>query len=146
MFAASVSSRMDDADRVAATVRRVLESRPVVLGVLFGSYARGTAGSHSDVDVAVVFEPSVDDRLGARLDLGVELSLAFGTDDIDVVDLADVRPAVGYSALEQGRLLVGDPGRAEKLTAEFDSERERTTDQDRRERFDAALERLEELV
>ena len=63
-----------------------------------------------------------------------------------MVDLADVRPAVGYSALEQGRLLVGDPVRAEKLTAEFDSERERTTDRDRRERFDAALERLEELV
>jgi len=135
-----------DADRVAATVRRVLESRPVRLGVLFGSYARGTAGSHSDVDVAVVFDSSVDDPFNERLGLGVELSLALGTDNVDVVDLADVRPAVGYSALEHGRLLVGDLGHATELKARFDRDRTPSTRRSRRDRFDDTLARLEELV
>lgn len=124
----------------------MLEDQPVRLGVLFGSRARDTAGAHSDIDVAVEFEPSVEDRFRARLALGVALSGALGTDDIDVVDLADVRPAVGYSALEEGRLLVGGPDRAAELAAQFEAERERSTPRERRERFDEALERLEELV
>ena len=137
---------MDDADRVAATVRRVLESQPVQLGVLFGSYARGTAGSHSDVDVAVEFDESVDDRFRARLTLGADLARALGTDDVDVVDLDDVRPAIGYSALDRGRVLVGDPDRAKKLAATLERERESSTPRERRELFDETLARLEELV
>jgi len=133
-------------DEIVTTVREVLEDQPVRLGVLFGSRARDTAGTHSDIDVAVEFEPSVEDRFRARLCLGIALSRALGTDDIDVVDLADVRPAVGYSALTNGRLLVGEPDRAAELIAQFETDRERSTPQERRERFDDALDRLEELV
>lgn len=133
-------------DHVTRAVREVLADHPVRLGVLFGSQASGTARAHSDVDVAVEFESSVEDRFRARLALGVALTRALGTDDVDVVDLNDVRPAVGYSALDDGQLLVGDPGRVESLARQFDRERERTTGEERRKRFDDALDRLEELV
>lgn len=133
-------------DPVATTVREVLEDQPVRLGVLFGSQARGTAGTHSDVDVAVEFDESVDDRFRARLTLGADLARALGTDDVDVVDLDDMRPAIGYSALDRGRVLVGDPDRAKKLAEAFEREREASTSRERRERFDETLDRLEELV
>ena len=135
-----------EGDDLATTVREVLEDWPVRLGVLFGSQARGIAGTHSDVDVAVEFDESVDDRFRARLTLGADLARALGTDDVDVVDLDDVRPAVGYSALDRGRVLVGDPDRAKTLAAALERERETSTSQERREQFDDTLDRLEELV
>lgn len=126
-------------------LREVLIKHPIRLGVLFGSQATETAGDHSDVDIAVQFESSVEDHFRAQLVLGADLALELGTDDLDVVDLDTVRPAVGYAALTEGKLLVGDTNRIEELAAKFDRERERPTRRERRERFDGALERLEEL-
>jgi len=132
--------------RTVDRLRAVLSEHPLTLGVLFGSQATGTAGAHSDIDVAVEFLPSVDDPFKARLKLGVDLTCALGTDDIDVVDLQRVQPAVGYSALTTGTVLVGDTERVEKLVAQFDSEREYSTSTERRDRFDDALDRIEEIV
>lgn len=132
--------------RTLDCLQEVLNEHPIRLGVLFGSQATGAAESHSDIDVAVEFLPSVEDQFKAQLELGVDLSYALGTDDIDVVDLQTVRPAVGYSALTSGAVLVGDSERVEELVAQFDSERERSTSTERRERFDDALDRLKELV
>ncbi len=149
-FTATNTLRMDSDgtldERALERLRVVLREHPIRLGVLFGSQATGTAGHHSDVDVAVEFEPTVEDRFRAHLDLGTALALELGTDDVDVVDLETVRPAIGYAALAEGRLLVGDADRLEELASQFDQERERPTRRDRRERFDGALERLEELV
>jgi predicted nucleotidyltransferase len=70
-------------------VRLTLKHRPDVrLALLFGSVARGTANTSSDVDVAVV-APGVD-----RLTLARDLSLAIGR-EVDVVDLA----GAGYPLL-----------------------------------------------
>lgn len=132
--------------RTLDRLKEVLNEHPIRLGVLFGSQATGAAESHSDIDVAVEFLPSVEDQFKAQLELGVDLSCALGTDDIDVVDLQTVRPAVGYSALRSGIVIVGDSERVEELIAQFDSERERSTSTERRERFDDALGRLKELV
>lgn len=132
--------------RTRDRLEKVLDEHPIRLGVLFGSQATGAAGSHSDVDVAVEFLPSVEDQFKAQLALGVDLTSALGTDDVDVVDLQTVRPAVGYSALSGGTVLVGDAERVEELLAQFDSERDRSTSRERRERFDDALGRLKELV
>ena len=132
--------------RTLDRLQEVLGKHPIRLGVLFGSQATGTAGSHSDIDVAVEFLSSVEDRFKAQLELGVDLTRALGTDDVDVVDLQTVRPAVGYSALTNGTVLVGDTERVEELVTQFDSERERSTSTERRERFDDALGRLKELV
>ncbi|MFO7833920.1 MAG: nucleotidyltransferase domain-containing protein [Halohasta sp.] len=133
-------------NRTLDRLQAVLSEHSIGLGVLFGSQATSAAGSHSDIDIAVEFLPSVDDPFKARLTLGANLACALGTDDIDVVDLQRVRPAVGYSALRSGTVIVGDAKRAEELLAQFDSERERSTSAERRERFDNALDRLKELV
>ena len=135
-------------DDALDAVRRVLADYPVRLGVLFGSQASGTADSHSDIDVAVEFDPDVvgDERYRHRLSLVVDLSQALGTDDLDLVDLDTVRPAVGLSALQDATLLVGDHERREQLVSEFERQVETPTADQRRDRFDAALERLEERV
>ncbi|RJX49359.1 type VII toxin-antitoxin system MntA family adenylyltransferase antitoxin [Halonotius pteroides] len=133
---------------VADAVRDVLADQPVRLGVLFGSLASGTAGSHSDVDIAVEFESDVTDadRYRARLSLVVALSQALGTDDFDLVDLETVRPEVGRSALEDCIVLVGDTERVTHLLAAFERRAEPPTADQRRARFDAALEGVEERV
>ncbi|ESS09274.1 MAG: putative nucleotidyltransferase [uncultured archaeon A07HN63] len=135
-------------DDALDAVRWVLADYPVRLGVLFGSHASGTAGSHSDVDIAVEFDPDVvdDERYRHRLSLLVDLSQALGTDDLDLVDLDTVRPAVGLSALQDATLLVGDQDRRDQLVSEFERRAETPTADQRRDRFDAALERLEERV
>lgn len=135
---------VDDVD--LATVRDVLADHPVGLGVLFGSRVRGTSGDHSDVDVAVEFDPSVsgDDRYRARIALVVDLTRALGTDDVDVVDLDGVRPEVGRSALDHGLVIVGDPNRADRLSTRFERRATRPSRDERRERFDDVLARLEE--
>jgi len=126
-------------------IRTVLESHPVELGVLFGSRARGTSDSHSDVDVAVAFDASLSDdqRSRARIDLVVDLTRALGTDDVDVVDLDAVRPAVGAGALEDGIVLVGDPEEAERRRAEFEHRTTERTHEERMRRFDELLARME---
>lgn len=136
----------DGDDDLAETVQAVLVDQPVRLGLLFGSQANGTAEPHSDVDVAVEFNDTVDDRRHARLALGVALTRALGTDDVDVVDLDSVRPEVGRSALDGGRILVGETARAEELAREFTRAASQPTPAERRERFDDVLARLDELV
>jgi predicted nucleotidyltransferase len=126
-------------------IRAVLERHPVELGVLFGSQARRTSGAHSDVDVAVAFDSSLSDdqRYRARIALIVALTRALGTDDVDVVDLDAVRPDVGLSALEDGRLLVGDREHREQLRAAYDARTTETTHDERMQRFDELLDRME---
>jgi len=126
-------------------IRTVLESHPVRLGVLFGSQVRGTSESHSDIDVAVAFDAalSTEQRTRARIDLVVDLTRTLGTDDVDVVDLDAVRPAVGAVALEDGLVLVGDPDDAERRRAAFDAETTERAHEERMRRFDEFLSRME---
>ena len=127
-------------------VRTVLEHYPIRLGVLFGSRARGTSGEHSDVDVAVSFDPALTEaeRHRTRIDLIVELTRTLGTDDVDVVDLDGVRPEVGASALEDGLVLVGERELAEALHARFEAGTQSRTHAERMRRFDELLARMEE--
>jgi predicted nucleotidyltransferase len=135
-----------DPDRVA----RVIREYPVRLAVLFGSYARGTATTDSDVDVAVAFEEdcSPSERLDRRIDLTTDLVAFLGTNDVDVTDLDSVRPDVGSSALQHGTLLVGGREVLEEYLERFERERRSTDDthEERMDRFDSLLERLEGKV
>ena len=126
-------------------IRTVLEAHPVRLGVLFGSQARGTSDSHSDVDVAVAFDASLSDdqRSRALIDLVVGLTRALGTDDIDVVDLDAVCADVGAKALEDGLVLVGDPTEADRRRAAFERRTTERTHNERMRRFDELLARME---
>ena len=127
-------------------IRTVLESHPVQLGVLFGSQARGTIDSHSDVDVAVAFDATLSDeqRSRARIEFVVDLTRALGTDDVDVVDLDAVRPKVGAAALEEGLVLVGDSDEAERRRAAFEARTTERTHEQRMQRFDELLAEMED--
>ncbi|MFC6721075.1 type VII toxin-antitoxin system MntA family adenylyltransferase antitoxin [Halobacteriaceae archaeon SHR40] len=130
-----------DPDRI----RAVLERHPVDLGVLFGSHARGTSGPHSDVDVAVAFDPSLSDgqRYRARIALIVALTRELGTDDVDVVDLDGVSPEIGLAAFDDGRVLVEDVERSEEFREEYEAQTTESTHEERMERFDELLDRME---
>ena len=127
-------------------IRAVLKSHPVQLGILFGSQARGTSDSHSDVDVAVAFGSSLSDdqRSRARIDLVVDLTRALGTDDVDVVDLDAVRPEVGAAALEDGLVLVGTSEEAKRRRRAFEAQTTDRTHEERMQEFDELLGRMEE--
>lgn len=77
---------------------------------LFGSQARGTASSASDIDLAVLCEPALElDRFRLMDSLGRALSR-----DVDVIDLATAPPTLTWEVLTTGRLVFeGDAIRVE---------------------------------
>jgi len=129
-------------------VRGVIEEYPVRCALLFGSHARGTATSSSDVDVAVAFEGGLSDenRLERRIELTTALSKALGVDDVDVTDLDRVRSEIGRSVLETGVVLVGDIEIVDEYRERFEREAVDESHDDRMRRFDDVLERLEGRV
>lgn len=128
-----------------ADLQSVVREYPVRLAVLFGSHASGDTHRSSDVDVAVEFE-SIDRESSAYNEvffgLSADLSDALATDDVDLVDIQTLSPAVAESVLEDGVLLVGDAAHAEDLLQRIaaESSDERTP----RERFDAALGKIDD--
>jgi predicted nucleotidyltransferase len=67
-----------------ASIRPILQQYAAVrLGLLFGSFARGTANERSDVDIAIDVHGSVD-----RLRIAAQLSAALGV-EVDLVLLGD---------------------------------------------------------
>ncbi len=129
-------------------VKRVLQTHPIRVGVLFGSYARGTETAESDVDVAVEFDESLSrkERHEARIDLIVDLMKTLGINDVDVTDLDGCRPAIGASALRTGVVLVDKDDRVDRLREAFESETADRSHEERMQQFDELLARLEEAV
>ena len=125
-------------------VTDVVERYPVEVAVLFGPHVRETASPDSDVAVDVAFagDRSPSERLELRIELTVDLAEALGTDAVDVADLDSIRPAVGASALTHGAVLVGEENDLETVRDRFDDEPDETHEE-RMERFDSILDRLE---
>lgn len=102
---AAAQSRED----LIARARAGLALRPEVLDAyLFGSQARGDAGSLSDVDVAVYVEPAALERpgFGIQAEIGSDLQAALGRSDVDVVVLNQAPPLLYHRVLRDGvRLL-----------------------------------------
>lgn len=78
------------------------ESR-IVAAYLFGSQADGYAMPWSDVDLAILWAEIVTPATELALD--AEISLALGTDKVDVVNLAKVSLALQYRVIATGTLL-----------------------------------------
>jgi predicted nucleotidyltransferase len=81
---------------------------PEVAGAwLFGSHARGTARSDSDVDLAV--DPANPEARARKLDLLADL-VGAGFDDVDLVVLDREDPVLRWEAIGANRLVYAAPG------------------------------------
>jgi predicted nucleotidyltransferase len=128
-----------------STLRSVLRDHPVRLAVLFGSRAAGNTHPGSDIDLAVEFDshrPGDSGYNDVFFGLSADLSDVLETDDIDLVDVHTLSPALARSVFEDGVLLVGTPERAATIERERTAERDTDT-RSPRERFDDALERID---
>ena len=90
----------------------ILRSNGAVVGYLFGSYARGTAGPLSDIDVGVAFPRSINKEKQDDLveDIRSGLERMFGRDKADVLNVPRLRnPLLRYIvALGEGKVLFAD--------------------------------------
>lgn len=144
---ASVDGTQPDQSVDLDRIRAVLDEHPVRLAVLFGSRTRGMADPESDIDLAVEFEDSVDDRGQALLELLTDLSVALDRNDVDLAVVDDLNPRVGHAAFAQGRLLCGSPDRAERHRKRFvEAVDSRQSPRSLRERFDDTLDRVDRIV
>ena len=75
---------------------------------LFGSFARGTEGPLSDVDIAILLEPGIDRARLAALTLHyTEAVLAtLGTDEVSVVMLNTAPLPLRYRVIRDGLVLL----------------------------------------
>ena len=93
-------------------LRLELERRSEILeAYLFGSFARGDAKAHSDVDVAVYLDPARRTRsgLGDAVEISSVLMSVLERNDVDVVILNDGTPLLYHRVLRDGiRLFARD--------------------------------------
>lgn len=86
-------------------IRDVLEAYPVItLAVLFGSVAKGTAGSESDLDLAVYAARAVTAE--EKMRLIEDLALRIGR-PVDLVDLRTAGLPVMEQIFSKGRRILG---------------------------------------
>lgn len=93
-------------------LRRVLADDPrIAYALLFGSAARGTAHSGSDLDVAIGLRANVRMTPRALGELVSTLERAAGR-PVDVLLLDEAAPPVAYRAFREGRVVVENDHRA----------------------------------
>jgi hypothetical protein len=97
---------------ILTAVRATLEGRDEVLeAYLFGSWARGEAQPHSDIDVAVYVDTAArsESALGLDAEIAAELMQALGSNHVDVVLLNEAPPLLYHRVLRDGiRILSRD--------------------------------------
>jgi predicted nucleotidyltransferase len=104
-----------------ATVRESLRPFPVSLAVLFGSHAKGTEHTLSDLDVAVLFRDNINGKDRIRLLDAITTAIieSTGIDAVDLVDLERTSADLGYDIMTHGVLLLGDRTDAVELETTF---------------------------
>jgi hypothetical protein len=100
------------AEAKLAALREALARRPEILeAYVFGSFARGEAQPHSDLDVAVYLTSVPAEGLGADAEIAADLMSVLGSDRVDVVVLNHAPPLLYHRVLRDGiRLLARDLG------------------------------------
>ncbi|MBM3238697.1 nucleotidyltransferase domain-containing protein [Candidatus Poribacteria bacterium] len=100
-----------DIDIFKPQLIELFKAYDVVLAYLFGSHAKGTAGSGSDVDIAVLFADDVPQtEYGRRMvQINTELVGIFHINDVDVVVLNIAPPLLVFQVIKHG-ICVYDPG------------------------------------
>jgi predicted nucleotidyltransferase len=90
---------------MADAVRQAVEGLPVRVVWLFGSRARGQARPGSDVDLALLLDDDVPDRLPVRLEVQARLS-QLGVPDADVVVADDLPLRLKARVAAEGQVLL----------------------------------------
>jgi len=80
----------------------------VRLAYVFGSHAAGKVTRFSDVDIAVLFEESVEKDVD-----GLRAAIVEAVEDeaVDLVDLGSAPPGLAYRIVSEGRLVLGEEER-----------------------------------
>lgn len=87
-------------------IKDVLKARKDIAAVyLFGSYGTQYHNKHSDIDLGIVYLPTIKIDLEKELELDVEISLALKTDNVDVVNLNKASIQLRYNAISEGKLI-----------------------------------------
>lgn len=78
----------------------LFEGKGLQLVILFGSAASGKTHRNSDIDIAFLFEKSVD-----ILELTNTVIRLLHNDNVDVIDLRRASPLLKFSVVKKGKLL-----------------------------------------
>ena len=91
-------------EALVATLAAACASDPIELLYLHGAHARGTLGTLSDLDLAVLDKPSTcsGERHGEHLAM---FQTASGREDLDLVILNTAGPMIRDRAVHHGRLV-----------------------------------------
>ncbi|MFB6209754.1 MAG: nucleotidyltransferase domain-containing protein [Candidatus Nanohaloarchaea archaeon] len=106
---------------IIESLEKVLEDKPVEIGILFGSRAEGEATHLSDIDVAVKFMENVERKQKFRImdRLTAEITSETGVEKVDLIDLDETRPEIGYRAVRDGKIIMGDEKQRVRLEKNF---------------------------
>ena len=99
------NTQMNPCQSISQRIVSVLKPRPEVLeAYLFGSYARGVAQPHSDIDIAVYIDEAAKKKstFGYRAQLTTELIAGLHNNDIDLLILNRTPPVLYYQVLCDG--------------------------------------------
>jgi predicted nucleotidyltransferase len=125
----------DDAAVDLDGMAEYLEQTPVVFALLFGSHARGTTESGSDVDIALRFSDEMNDRERFRTRNRIDAELQqFADGFMDVSDIDALPTQVAYAALRDGIVLVGDESAIRPYREQVADAYEQAADDRERER------------
>ena len=105
---ASLIISMRDFRAVSADLAEFMSHRPEVLAAyLFGSVVNGRLRSDSDIDVAVLVDPTFFNQLPSkyRADLIADVGAALETFNVDIVLLNEASAPLAHNVITKGRLV-----------------------------------------
>lgn len=102
-------------------LKESLSEFPLDLSVVFGSQISDKATKISDLDIAIRFNPNVlkEEKLRLMDRITVAVTKCTGFEAVDLVDLDEVGAEIGYKALKEGKVIIGNKEEANKLEARF---------------------------
>ncbi len=86
----------------------LFQRQEILMAYLYGSYAKGTPHSRSDIDVAIYLQHKVDDNkypYGYRAEIIAELIKLTGNNKIDLIILNDVPTFLKFQVIRYGTLI-----------------------------------------
>ena len=90
-------------------IAKIMEKHGVVVGYVFGSAARGTMGSHSDIDVAVLFPSDLtkEEQEIYKEEVRDEIASIFSVEKVDIINLnQQTNPVLRYDAVLEGEAIL----------------------------------------